>query len=148
MTDGLVDSTFGTNGFVNFFDDMEYGYLTNLLVNSNNVFAYGYANAPIQMAAIELVDLGEMQFSNLPIATEIKQMVWPNPSRQQFTLKLSSNSNELIELRVFDIFGKQVYSTRGPVNKQYLFGSSFTRGIYMAEIRKGGNRLMVKLIKQ
>jgi hypothetical protein len=148
-TNGSIDSTFGHTGYVKFLDDINNdGYLTNLLVNDNKVYTYGYANYPIQKAAIELVDLGEMQFSNLPGATEIKQMVWPNPSQQQFTLQVVSNSNVPVELKVFDMVGRQVYLIKGSANLQYQFGSEFKSGIYIAEVRQGNVRSTVKLIKQ
>ena len=146
-SDGTVDTTFGNNGYVRFFDDIVYGYLTNILVSDNKVYAYGYANSPIQKAAIEAISLSD----NLSISLQAKESnikVWPNPSNQHFILKMNSNSNKPIELRVYDMVGRQAYSIKGPANRQYQFGGSFISGIYMVEVRQGGNRSTVKLIKQ
>jgi hypothetical protein len=74
--------------------------------------------------------------------------VSPNPSNNQFTINIESSSNETVELKVYDISGRVVYSARGNANRQYQFGNNFISGAYVAEIRQGANRSTVKLIKQ
>jgi uncharacterized delta-60 repeat protein len=147
-TNGSIDTSFGDNGKVlASYASASYGFNSPVIFN-NKLYVCGVINEGIYKGFIERYDLTIVQTSIPHDTYETAQMVWPNPSQQQFTLKLGSNSNEPVELRVFDIVGRQVYSIKGPANRQYQFGSSFISGIYMAEVRQGGNRSTVKLIKQ
>ena len=69
---------------------------------------------------------------------------WPNPSEHQFILNVESNSNETIELNVFDLCGRLVYSASGSANRQYKFGNNFSGGIYIAMVKQGRNKKMTK----
>ncbi len=73
--------------------------------------------------------------------------VLPNPSTTQFTLILQSNSSENVQVIVTDMFGKQVYQTKGTVNQQYRFGSNFANGMYIVRVIQGNNIQTLKLIK-
>ena len=78
----------------------------------------------------------------------LKIKAWPNPTENYFTLRIQSGSNENIQLKVFDISGKQLYINRGSAGQSYRFGSSFVAGVYIAEVRQGTNRSIIKIIKQ
>jgi len=145
---GSVDTTFGNKGYVEFFRSFEDGYLTNLLINDNKVYACGEIYSPFQTALIEAVKLSDSQNSTSPVEFANNLTVSPNPSKNEFILKIESHNNEPIELKVYDMVGRKVYSTKGPADRQYNFGGSFSEGIYMAEVMLEGKRLMVKLIKQ
>jgi hypothetical protein len=80
--------------------------------------------------------------------TGLNVKAWPNPSDNQFTIKVESNRNETVELKVYDMVGRVVYTVSGNANRQYQFGNNFVSGAYVAEIRQGAERETVKLIKQ
>lgn len=71
-----------------------------------------------------------------------------NPTDRFFTVTVFSPAAEPVDLRVFDIHGKQVYRTRGAVQKDIRFGETLPRGTYIAEAVQGSNRSLLKLIKQ
>ena len=73
---------------------------------------------------------------------------WPNPSEHQFLLNVESSSSDPINIRVYDMYGRMVFSTTGSANKQHQFGNRFVSGTYIAEVRQGANRSTVKLVKQ
>jgi 5-methylthioadenosine/S-adenosylhomocysteine deaminase len=73
----------------------------------------------------------------------------PNPSRNYFTLKIQSGSNEAIQIRVMDVSGRVVETKSGIVaNSTFQIGNNFRAGIYLIEIVHGKQRQMVKLIRQ
>ncbi|CAN5584747.1 hypothetical protein BH10BAC2_BH10BAC2_11120 [soil metagenome] len=73
--------------------------------------------------------------------------VLPNPSTTNFTLILQSNSNENVQVRVSDMYGKKLYQAKGTVNQQYSFGNNFVNGMYIVQVIQGTNIQTLKLIK-
>src|SRR5215204_3837817 len=58
----------------------------------------------------------------------------PNPSRNYFTLKIQSNSKELLQLRVIDVSGRIVEAKHGVVaNTTVHIGDKFQAGIFLVE---------------
>lgn len=73
----------------------------------------------------------------------------PNPSRTYFTLKIQSNSKEVVQLRVLDLSGRIVETRNGMVpNTTFHIGNNFQAGIYLVEVTQGKQRQILKLIKQ
>jgi uncharacterized delta-60 repeat protein len=73
---------------------------------------------------------------------------WPNPSADQFTLVVESKSEQPVELKVFDVYGRQVYASNGSANGLSHFGGDFAVGTYVAVVTQEANRSSVLLIKQ
>jgi len=146
-TNGSIDSSFGDNGKVLSPYAGYYGFCSPVIFN-NQLYVCGEINEGISKGCIERFNLTKSELSIPSNISAIVLEIWPNPSQKQFTLKLETNSNEPIELKVFDMAGRQVYSMKGPADMQYQFGSEFLSGIYMTEVRQGNNRSTVKLIKQ
>ena len=101
---------------------------------------------PAQLITSKTNNVNKEQTGKPIIGLNVK--AWPNPSEHQFTLNVESNSNELVSITVYDMFGRKVYSTSGTANRQYQFGNRFVSGAYVAEVKQGVNRSIVKLIKQ
>ena len=75
--------------------------------------------------------------------------VQPNPSHNEFTLTLKSNSDEKITVRIMDASGRIVDQLKGVnANSSLLLGNKYEAGIYVAEVLQGLQRKMVKLVKQ
>jgi hypothetical protein len=73
----------------------------------------------------------------------------PNPTEHSFTLNVQSqNLVDKVEIKVYDIAGRQVHAITGGTNRNYLFGENFKTGVYIVEIRQGDKRSTIKLIKQ
>jgi hypothetical protein len=72
----------------------------------------------------------------------------PNPSGSDFRLKVESNSNEPINIRVIDAFGR-VMTVMNNVKKNspVIFGENYRSGYYFVEVVQGANHKTVKLIK-
>ena len=75
--------------------------------------------------------------------------IWPNPTSNHFTLRAADlGTNKAIRIKVFDVNGRQVYTTTGSATKDYYFGEKFVPGIYLLEVIQGNTRKTFKLIKQ
>lgn len=75
--------------------------------------------------------------------------IWPNPTASQFSLRLSGrDADGPVQLSVWDVQGKRVYSTTGSQQQEYRFGKDFRSGIYVVEVVQGIRRYHTKILKQ
>jgi 5-methylthioadenosine/S-adenosylhomocysteine deaminase len=81
-------------------------------------------------------------------ADELIITALPNPSVSSFTLKIQSNSNEVVQLRVMDVSGRIIEVRNGMLNNPtFQIGNNFRAGIYIVEVTQGKQRQMLKLIR-
>jgi len=87
--------------------------------------------------------------NNLPDFTLFN--IYPNPFNPITNIQFSTSNNSSVEIFVYDIKGKQIYSF--VENKQIIGhqsfqinGSKWESGIYFLELKKGGNRLIRKIM--
>ncbi|MBL0884227.1 MAG: T9SS type A sorting domain-containing protein [Chitinophagaceae bacterium] len=74
--------------------------------------------------------------------------VMGNPSASFFTLKLQSQRQQAIQLRVTDATGRIVDSrANNQPNSRVQIGHSYAPGIYFAELMQGSDRKVVQLMK-
>ena len=75
-------------------------------------------------------------------------VTWPNPSKDDFTLILRSpNTVDNIDIQVYDLNGRLVYSKKGNANQEYRLGTSLKGGLYFVNVSQGNNAHQLKLIK-
>jgi len=73
----------------------------------------------------------------------------PNPSMNNFTLRIQSASSEMLSLRVLDILGRVVETkNRIAPNKTFQIGNNIQAGVYFVEVIQGTERQLLKLIRQ
>jgi hypothetical protein len=90
-----------------------------------------YGSAPIAQTTSAALAAGN--FHN----EELNVTVSPNPTISEFTVTAKSSSQKPVEIRVTDMFGKNVYRATGSGNGTYRFGSNFSSGIYIIQIIQG-----------
>ena len=80
-----------------------------------------------------------------PLLLDVKVM--PNPTEDYFTLTMSSNSNEPVQVRVLDMYGKVLFAAHGSVKDHYRFGEKFVSGGYILEVIQAGEKRTIKIVK-
>ena len=84
--------------------------------------------------------------------TEEKMMfsvkAYPNPSEHQFTITVSSNLNEVVQIQLYDALGRLVETISTRANEATRVGEKLKTGIYVAKIVQGTKVETIKLIKQ
>ena len=76
--------------------------------------------------------------------------VYPNPFTEQLNIQLNSKYNSMIDIRMFDVIGKQCYNAQQLVQaglNNIVIDSDLIPGIYFVEIKSGLKRLCLKVIK-
>ncbi len=83
------------------------------------------------------------------ITAPFELISWPNPSDNYFSLILlnSINVTDMIEMRVFDLNGRQVFYKQGKANQVYHFGTSLQAGLYFVNVTQANETRQFKLIK-
>ena len=73
--------------------------------------------------------------------------VYPIPTDNTFTLKLSGGSNEQIEISIYDVLGRWVKHIQAAPEKPIVFGDDLPIGSYFAIIGQGENKKTIRLLK-
>lgn len=81
-------------------------------------------------------------------STPFRVNAWPNPSSRSFNLQVESVSNETIDVYISDIIGTRILKLKTENNQSIYFGGDLKPGMYMVEIRQGGNVKTIKVVKQ
>ena len=71
----------------------------------------------------------------------------PNPSASNFTLRVFADKKDLINIRVLDINGRVLLTTKTQPEQPLLFGSNFAPGTYLVEALQGEKKQTMKLVK-
>jgi hypothetical protein len=74
-------------------------------------------------------------------------LTFPNPTANEFTLQVVSTSDETVDIRVSDLQGRLMYSTRGQ-EADYHFGRDFAPGMYVVVVMQGDRREVMRIVKQ
>jgi hypothetical protein len=74
---------------------------------------------------------------------------WPNPSNDNFSLKVNSvNNSDIVIINVYDINGRLVHNNSFNSEKQYIFGNDLQSGIYVVKIIQVNNISTLRVIKK
>ena len=104
--------------------------------------------APPSLAAVSSVSPAARNTETTKLEAAFNVKAWPNPTEQQFNLRITGSSTEAVFISVTDIMGRKVYATEGLANRDYQFGQNFKIGMYLVEIRQGKLHKTLKLVKQ
>jgi N-acetylneuraminic acid mutarotase len=81
-------------------------------------------------------------------APELTVEAFPNPASAYFSLRIKSNNDKAVQLRIVDGMGRVVEVKAGIApNTTVPIGHSYRPGVYYAEVVQKGKRVSVKLIK-
>lgn len=72
----------------------------------------------------------------------------PNPSASYFSIRINNGDNSPAEVRITDVYGKLIQvNNKVNAGSTLQVGQSWSKGVYFAEIRQGGKKSLVKLVK-
>ena len=116
----------------------------DLIENMDPIYVYEVTKGALGAALHFAVGVAPLSVSENSFAENIS--VYPNPSNGKFTVNFSSISEANIELTVYDVLGKIVYSAT-LIDKINTFDLSFLEsGIYELVFKSGENSVVKKII--
>ena len=134
--------------------------LCNIYNNIEYLGLYGNLFCPPYPSCLTNEDLGSQDTTSCDFAFINKENdllgsslfnVYPNPFNPITNIQFSTSNNSYIEIFVYDIKGRQIYSIleNTQISGHHLFqinGSKWETGIYFIELKKGKNRLFKKIM--
>jgi len=96
-----------------------------------------YQDFPLVTVGIDEIDEPVTSFS-----------VYPQPAQSSFNIGFNKPPNQLIDVFIYDLSGKLVWSDTFNPGKKISIDENFNKGIYLLEIKIGGFNKVKKLIIQ
>ncbi|MBL0013709.1 MAG: T9SS type A sorting domain-containing protein [Flavobacterium sp.] len=137
---------------------------TNTIVWSAPFGTLSPVIAATTTTVLSSVTLGYTQGSPLPmlrllnssLATESVQAseqiatAFPNPFSSTFKLNLTTVSNELVQVSVYDMLGKLIEDFKVESNgvNSFTFGEKYAAGFYNVKVSQGDRTQVLRMIKQ
>jgi hypothetical protein len=87
---------------------------------------------------------------NADVKLDIQKLsvsVYPNPSVQQFKMKISSKLSSKVRVGLFDMQGKRISQMQVSPNSVIDFGNDLKPGVYHLDIEQEGVKERVRLVK-
>ncbi len=74
--------------------------------------------------------------------------LYPNPAKDEITITgYTLQNNQPTQLRIFDVMGKEVYSSTITTTNKKLSTKNFTSGVYYVQVGGGDNIARAKFVK-
>ena len=84
-----------------------------------------------------------------PVISEFSVNAWPNPSDNQFYIKvLSPNVKDKVNIEVFDMRSRTIHKDQFNGALDYSFGQNLNAGLYFVRIQQGDSVETIKLMKR
>ena len=92
----------------------------------------------------------QLSEDSLKVEKSFAAFAYPNPFEGNFKLELTTNSEDNIQVKVYDILGKLVEDKK--INSSsietFTLGTNFTSGVYNVVVSQGENTKTVRVIKR
>ena len=83
---------------------------------------------------------------NGTLSSEVK--VYPNPSKADFNVDFANLNLGKVAIRVYDVQGKQVFTTSTSDNTTVISLEKFAKGMYLLEIESQKGRILKRIVKE
>lgn len=74
--------------------------------------------------------------------------IYPNPSSEYFTLKLSADNIDQTSIVIYDVMGRKVFQSSYGIQKMIRFGNELKPGIYFVNIIMDNQMVREKIVKR
>ncbi len=146
--DGTIDSTFGTNGFVNPFPATGGGAFTTLIQPDNKIVVIGATLSPdLTQGCAVVVRLNPGVLSN-KVFGSTASMVYPNPTKG--SVFIDNRNNQYTKILVYNYLGQEIVKSFVlDDDKMVVDLVGLPNGVYFVKLLDNfGTNKMVKVIKE
>lgn len=105
-------------------------------------------NPALEQKVVTTIQQSSQVKTEAPLTSAFRATAYPNPSQSDFAIRIQGGSNEPVVVRIMDMNGvlKSAFSQVAKSNTIRV-GGELKTGSYIVEIRQGGNRQVMKLVK-
>ncbi len=139
----------GVYGPANTFTGLKAGSYRVYINDANNCIGYSIAVTIVDIAPTCFMQPGIAKADNpfIKSSNALEATLSPNPASGQFTLQVNASKKDIISIRILDVNGKSVYTTKGLPGQTFKFGESYMKGVYLVEVRQGNEIKTLKAVK-
>lgn len=117
------------------------------LLNAGNIQVRSGANAP-PTASLQTMTVEQRLIAPQLIVEKLEAKGYPNPSSDQFAIKLESNSKEPIRLEIFNEIGRSIEVKYNLIEGQTInLGSKYRMGTYFVKALQRKKSKVIKIVK-
>jgi Putative metal-binding motif/Secretion system C-terminal sorting domain len=101
-------------------------------------------------SARETEEAGDDAVANTSTSVKFKAIAYPNPFADHFKLNITTANNSAIQIRVYDMLGKQLESRNVEVNEieNLEVGINYPSGVYNVIVTQGNATQTIRVIKR
>jgi hypothetical protein len=114
---------------------------------ANNVVVTATSGACIGTATYTLA-VGQNPATAIDGTLSSQVKVYPNPSKADFNIDFASLNLGKVAIRVYDVQGKQVFTTSTSDNTTVISLEKFAKGMYLMEIESQKGRILKRIVKE
>ena len=74
--------------------------------------------------------------------------IFPNPSNNYFSIRLTGEWRKQFEVKVYDVQGKLIFENQGYASHINIATNSYAEGLYFVEINDGIHQMVKKITVQ
>lgn len=99
---------------------------------------------------LEDINIGETIYTGTELLMQAlnEAEIFPNPFQQTITFNFSELNNSKVNIKIYDLLGKEMLNTSTAESHYTIDASSFHQGIYIAYMEISGIGIFKKIIKQ
>lgn len=117
------------------------------LLNAGNIQVRSGATAP-PTASLQTMTFEQRVIAPQLIVEKLEAKAYPNPSSDQFAIKLESNSKEPIRLEIFNEIGRSIEVKYNLIEGQTInLGSKYRMGTYFVKALQRKKSKVIKIVK-
>jgi hypothetical protein len=111
-----------------------------------NLVAHGSATST-GSTSTSLSTVSSVDANTAMVYDRFEVRVLGNPSTSYFRVQVISNTSDPVEIKIFDMTGRQVRQYRGAVGETFKIGHNLLQAAYLMQVLQGRNKSVTKLIK-
>lgn len=151
LSNGTVDSTFGTNGFVTTLVNPDFQDINSLaLQGDGKIVGVGKTHNGVQNDIMVLRYLGDLSSSVYEISGDNPIIISPNPvsAGEELTITFAKNGASQKQIILIDILGKKIVSTSSDIKpySKIRIPPTLSRGMYILTISEDKALFKQKII--
>ena len=115
-------------------------------VSKDDLAPDAYGSVDELVAALGLIRADK----NLPIEVQenVFAQIFPNPSNNYFSIRLTGEWRKQFEVKVYDVQGKLIFENQGYASHINIATNSYAEGLYFVEINDGIHQMVKKITVQ
>ncbi|WP_207493843.1 T9SS type A sorting domain-containing protein [Aridibaculum aurantiacum] len=125
------------------------------LVHASSIYSLSSATSPtcvLDAAIYYRQTIAVLELEGCDTSTVLRQKnfmvkAFPNPTGDEFVLSVQSTSTEPLHVKVMDLSGRMVETTKAGAGKNIYLGRAYKPGVYFIEAKQGKDRKLVKVVK-